>query len=145
MNKERFPEDFLFQLTDEEKTEVVTNCDHLCRLKYSPTFPYAFTEHGTVMAANILKSSRAVQMSVFIVRAFIKICEQLMATVTLAQRLAEVEKILLVHDTALQDLYLKIRPLLLPPEEPKKKKIGFDIRESGAKYRTKKLKREKGE
>src|SRR3990167_1643754 len=53
-NKERFPGDFMFQLTKDEKTEVVTNCDHLQRLRFSPTLPYAFTEHGTIMLANVL-------------------------------------------------------------------------------------------
>ena len=52
-NKDRFPEDFIFQLTDDEKTKVVTNCDHLGKLKYSPTLPYAFTEHGAVMAGTV--------------------------------------------------------------------------------------------
>jgi len=76
--------------------------------------PYAFTEHGAIMAATVLNSSRAVEMSVFVVRAFVKMREQLLATATLAKRLAEVEKLLLTHDSALRDLYQKIRPLLLP-------------------------------
>ncbi len=100
--------------------------------------PYAFTEHGAIMAANILKSSKAVEMSVFIVRAFIKMREQLMATATLAKRLAEVEKVLLIHDSAVRDLYEKIRPLLLLPDEPPKKRIGFGVKESRARYRIRK-------
>ena len=60
-NADRFPNDFLFQLTDEEKQEVVTNCDHLARLKFSKTRPYAFTEHGALMAANVLNSPEAVK------------------------------------------------------------------------------------
>jgi len=86
------------------------------------------------MAATVLNSSKAVEMSVFVVRAFVKMREQLMATATLAKRLADVEKLLLTHDSALRDLYLKIRPLLLPPPEPGKKKIGFGVREARAKY-----------
>jgi hypothetical protein len=58
-NKERFPQDFVFQLSKEEKIELVTNCDHLSRLKHSSTLPYAFTEHGAIMVANVLKSGRA--------------------------------------------------------------------------------------
>ena len=58
-NVERFPADFMFQLTNEEKAEVVANCDHLVRLKYSPMLPYAFTEHGAIMAASVLNSERA--------------------------------------------------------------------------------------
>ena len=105
--------------------------------------PTAFTEHGAIMAASVLNSPKAVEMSVFIVRAFIKMREQLLATATLAKRLAEVEKLLLVHDSALRDLYQKIQPLLMPPEEPAKNRIGFDVRESRAKYRAKKLKKPK--
>lgn len=70
-NGRRFPDDFMFQLTADEKAEVVANCDHLRRLKFSPTLPYAFTEHGTIMAANVLNSERAVHASVEVVRAFV--------------------------------------------------------------------------
>jgi len=59
-NHDRFPEDFMFRLTAEEKGEVVTNCDHLSKLKYSSTLPYAFTEHGAIMAANVLNAPRAI-------------------------------------------------------------------------------------
>ncbi|MFH0939747.1 MAG: ORF6N domain-containing protein [Planctomycetota bacterium] len=76
-NIERFPPDFMFRLTDEEKIEVVTNCDHLARLKFSPVLPYAFTEHGAIMAANILNSKRAVEASMYVVRAFIRLREVL--------------------------------------------------------------------
>jgi len=67
-NRERFPEDFMFQLTTEEKAEVVANCDHLSRLKFSPASPYAFTEHGAVMAASVLNTPRAIEVSIFVVR-----------------------------------------------------------------------------
>ena len=71
-NADRFPPDFSFQLTEEEKAEVVANCDHLERLKFSTILPRAFTEHGAIMAANVRKSRRAAHMSVFVVRAFVK-------------------------------------------------------------------------
>jgi hypothetical protein len=103
-----------------------------------------FTEYGALMAANILNSSRAIEMSVFIIRAFIKMREQLLATATLAKRLAEVEKVLLVHDSALRDLYQKIEPLLMPPEESEKKRIGFQVREKKKKYRSLKIAGKKG-
>ena len=122
---------------------MVANCDHLTKLKFSKALPHAFTEHGAIMAANVLNSHQAIEMSVFIVRAFVKMREQLLTTATLAKRLAEVEKLLLVHDSALGDLYQKIQPLLMPPEEPEKKRIGFDVRESRVKYRTKKPKNKK--
>ncbi len=98
--------------------------------------PYAFTEHGAIMAATVLNSPKAVEMSVFVVRAFIKMREQLLATTTLAKRLAEVEKLLLTHDSALRDLYQKIRPLLLPPPEQERKAIGFCVKERRAQYRS---------
>lgn len=72
------PADFRFQLTKEEKQEVVTNCDHLQNLKYSPVLPYAFTEHGALMAANVLNSDQANQMSVYIVRAFVRLRETIL-------------------------------------------------------------------
>jgi len=72
-NRDRFPEDFMFQLTENEKAEVVANCDHLRRLKFSPNLPYAFTEHGAIMLATILNSSIAVQASIQVVRAFVKL------------------------------------------------------------------------
>jgi hypothetical protein len=70
-NRDRFPPDFTFQLNANEKKEVVTNCDHLAKLRFSPRLPYAFTEHGTIMAATILNSPRAVEVRVFVVRAFV--------------------------------------------------------------------------
>ena len=60
-NKDRFPEDFMFQLTSNEKQEVIANCDHLEKLKFSRTNPYAFTEHGTIMLANVLNTSTAIE------------------------------------------------------------------------------------
>ena len=72
-NESKFPTDFRFQLTKEEKQEVVTNCDHLKTLKYSPVLPYAFTEHGALIASNVLNSDQANAMSVYIVRAFVRL------------------------------------------------------------------------
>ena len=74
-NRKRFPADFMFQLTSREKAEVVANCDHLTRLKFSPTNPFAFTEHGAVMVASVINSERAVEVSVYVVRAFVKLRE----------------------------------------------------------------------
>jgi hypothetical protein len=71
-NIERFPGDFMFQLTAQEKAEVVANCDHLTKLKFSRFLPFAFTEHGTIMAANVVNSSTAIEASLYVVRAFVK-------------------------------------------------------------------------
>ncbi len=146
-NRDRFPKDFAFQLTASEFaslqsqnttstsknmwSQIATTSSK--RRKTNP--PYAFTEHGAIMVATVLNSPRAVEMSVFVVRAFVKMREQLLATVDLAKRLAEVEKDLLTHDVALRDLYQQLRPMLLPPPTPDRKPIGFDIRERRAAYR----------
>jgi len=124
-NTDRFPADFVFRLTPKEKMEVVTNCDHLARLKFSPVLPRAFTEHGAIMAATVLNSPQAVAMSVYVVRAFIRMREQLAANAAILKRLAEIDKTLLQHDAALRDIYHKLLPLLQPAPEPPKRRIGF--------------------
>ena len=124
-NVERFPNDFMFQLSDVEKQEVVTNCDHLSRLKYSKARPYAFTEHGALMLASVLNSDRAIAMSIYVIKAFVKMREELMANETVLSRLAEIDKTLLIHDEGLRDLYQKLMPLLEPEPEKEKRKIGF--------------------
>ena len=91
-NKERFPVDFMFQLTKEEKDEVVTNCDHLKRLKFSPTLPHAFTEHGAIMLATILNSPVAVQSSIQVVRAFVRLRQMLASNADLARKLDTLER-----------------------------------------------------
>jgi hypothetical protein len=135
-NSARFPEDFAFLLTPEEKTEVVTNCDHLRRLKFSPVSPRAFTEHGALMAANILNSPRAVAISVYVIRAFVRMRGELAANAAILKRLAEIDKALLIHDVALREIFEKLRPLLAPPPPPPKPEIGFHVKEDPVQYRT---------
>jgi hypothetical protein len=124
-NSERFPKDFIFQLNAAEKLEVITNCDHLKRLKFAKSLPLAFTEHGALMAATVLNSPQAVSMSVYVVRAFIQMREQLLANREILKRLTEIDKTLLQHDSVLRDIYRKLLPLLQPPPEPPKRRIGF--------------------
>jgi hypothetical protein len=151
-NRIRFPHDFVFQLKAEEFSRLrfqsgISNAGPDGERGRDMRFqigtasrrnirhlPYAFTEHGAIMAATVLNSPRAVEMSVFVVRAFVKMREHFATTRELARRLAEIEKQLVVHDSALVDLYEKIRPLLLPPEEPPQKPIGFSVREARARY-----------
>lgn len=90
-NQERFPADFLFQLTAAEKQEVVANCDHLAKLKFSKTLPYAFTEHGAIQAANVLASPQAIEMGVYVVRAFVRLRELVVSNKELALSLDELE------------------------------------------------------
>ena len=90
-NIERFPEDFMFQLTDQEKENVIANCDHLNKLKYSRTNPYAFTEHGTIMLASVLNTTTAIEVSVLIVRAFVKLRQLLSTHKDLEKKILELE------------------------------------------------------
>ncbi|WP_372847330.1 ORF6N domain-containing protein [Pontiella sp.] len=130
-NAERFPEDFIFRLTVTEKAEVVANCDHLQNLKFSSQLPAAFTEHGAIMAASILNSPEAVAMSVFVVRAFVQMRERLAANAEILKRLAEIDKTLLEHNDALSIIWQQLQPLLEPPPDPPKRKIGFDYKGEG--------------
>jgi len=91
-NRDRFPDDFMFQLTKEEKEEVVTNCDHLSKLKFSPSLPNAFTEHGAIMVATILNSPIAVKSSIQVVRAFVRLREMIATNKELARKLDALEK-----------------------------------------------------
>ena len=114
-NLERFPSDFMFQLTAEEKQEVVTNCDHLAKLKFSSSLPNAFTEHGALMLGNVLKSSRAVEISVLVVRVFVQIREMLSTHKELAIKLEELERKISSHDQAIAGLIDAIRKLMQVP------------------------------
>jgi len=125
-NLERFPKDFMFRLNPEEKEEVVTNCDHLRKLKFSPVLPFVFTEHGALMLANVLNSKRAVQMSIFIVRTFIKLRELLLTHEELIYRLARVEHKVGKHDREIQEILEAIRKLTEQPPEPVRA-IGFQL------------------
>jgi hypothetical protein len=87
--------------------------------------PWAFTEHGALQVANILRSDRAIAMSVYVIRAFIEQREKLAANAAILKRLAEIDKTLLEHDTVLRDIYQKLLPLLAPPPEPPRRQIGF--------------------
>ena len=86
-NQDRFPEDFMFQLTEKEKAEVVAICDHLKKLKYSPALPNVFTEHRAIMIATILNSPVAVQTSIHVVRTFVRLRQMLASNKELAKRL----------------------------------------------------------
>ncbi len=146
-NRKRFPRDFAFQLTKDEvahlrsqivtgsqkpailRSQIATSSSHGGR-RYRP---YAFTEHGALQAANILNSRRAVQMSVFVIRAFIKMRETLLGTRELAKKLAELEKQLTgrldTHEVAIVNVLQQIMRLLNPPPPPPappRPKIGFN-------------------
>ena len=125
-NAQRFPEDFVFRLTKKEWREVVANCDHLGKSLFSNTLPTAFTEQGALMASTVLRSAQAIQMSIYIVRAFVRMREAMSANEMILRRLAEIDKTLLMHDEGLRDLYQKLMPLLEPGPEPERRKIVFN-------------------
>jgi len=124
-NRARFPVDFMFRLTKTEhknmRSQIVTS-NPRGGARY---LPYAFTEHGALMAANVLNSSQAVKMSLYVIRAFVKSRDELAANSAMVKRLAQIDNTLFLHDSALRDLYQKLRPLLAPPPEPQKPRIGF--------------------
>ena len=125
-NIEKFPDDFLFQLTKQEY-QTLTSQSAISKTGRGGrrTHPWAFTEHGALQGANILNSPAASAMSVYVIRAFIQLRDEFAANATLEKRLAIIEKTLISHDTTLRDVIQKIRPLLLPPNEVPKRRIGF--------------------
>jgi hypothetical protein len=134
-NISRFPEDFAFQLTAEELTklrsQIATSSFHGGR-RYRP---WVFTEHGAIMLASVLNSDIAAQASVRVVRAFVRLREMVAANAQLAAKLEELEKRLDSHDEAIVDLFAALKQLLEPPEPPKRREIGFHVRENAARYR----------
>jgi len=136
-NLKRFPQDFMFKLTQPEKDQVITICDHLKNLKYAKALPNAFTEHGAIMVASVLNTERAVQISVFVVRAFVKLREMLSTHKELAHKLAALERKLQNHDESIRSLVVAIRQLMRPPEpETPKKRIGFLVEEPHVPYKS---------
>ncbi|MEW6670497.1 MAG: ORF6N domain-containing protein [Thermodesulfobacteriota bacterium] len=132
-NRERFPEDFMFQLSQDEKDEVVANCDHLSRLKYSHSLPYVSTEHGAIMAASVLNTPRAIEMSVIVVRAFVRLRMLLTTQAQLVVKMAELERRLEGHDEEIHAIFEAVRQLMAPPKEDRKK-IGFTVKEKQKVY-----------
>ena len=134
-NRERFPEDFMFRVTQKEAEALRASRSQIVTLKRGQNIkylPYAFTEYGALMAANILNSARAVQMSIFVVRAFAKMREALRGTPELARKLAALEKKLTarldVHEAAIVQVLREVMQILNPPPAPPelpRRRIGF--------------------
>lgn len=139
-NLKRFPADFMFRLSPKEKEEVVTNCDHLKVLRFSPHLPYAFTEHGAIMLASILNSEAATHASVQVVRAFIRLRQILSGNKSLALKLQELESKVGKLDDEMKVIFDAIRQLMIPIEKSKRR-IGFHPpnQEKGARSRKKRV------
>lgn len=125
-NQDRFPEDFMYQLTLQEvrdlRSQNVTSSFHGGRRH----LPYVFTEHGTLMLASILNSKRAVEMSLLIVRVFVKLREMLSAHKELSQKLTRLERKIESHDEEIRTLFEAIRQLIAVPQKPQRR-IGFTV------------------
>jgi len=132
-NERRFPPDFMFRLTKEEKKELVTNCDRFQTLKHSSASPSAFTEQGVAMLSSVLNNERAIQVNIAIMRAFVRLRQLLGSHKELARKLEELEGHLKDHDKQIQTIFSAIRQLMAPPAAPQKK-IGFQIKEKRAAY-----------
>jgi len=137
-NADRFPSDFLFRLSHAEhenlRSQIVTSNVGRGGRRY---LPYAFTEHGAIMAATVLNSERAVEMSIFVVRAFVRMREALLSNQKIVSKLGELERRLESHDSDIQQLIEAIRELMTPPE-PNRRKIGFEFPVATAKAHGKK-------
>ena len=126
-NEDRFPADFMFQLSGEEQQSLrLQNATSKTTRGGRRYLPYAFTEHGAIMAATVLNSDRAVEMSVFVVRAFVRLREILAANQQLASKIDELEQRLDTHDASIQELIEAIRELMAP-DPPSGRRIGFQL------------------
>jgi hypothetical protein len=134
-NSDRFPPDFMFQLTKEDADSLTfqTGMSKTERRGGRRYLPYAFTEQGVAMLSSVLKSERAIQVNVAIMRAFVRFREALSTSKVLAQKLAELEKRMASHDKNIRTLFQALRELMTKPEPPRKS-IGFQVKEPKARY-----------
>jgi len=126
-NIARFPAEFMFKLTDDELSELVTNCDRFKTLKHSSSAPYAFTEHGIAMISSVLNSEKAIAVNIQIIKAFIKLRHFVISQTDTNEQIAEIRKFLMMYveknDKRVNDIIVALNNLLEQP--PKTKKIGF--------------------
>ena len=137
-NGDRFPADFMFELSADEARILkcqtgISNTGHGGRRR---SRPYAFTEQGVAMLSSVLRSDRAVQVNIAIMRAFVSLRRILASSESLARKLAEMERQLEGHDQAIKSLFAAIRELMTPPTTPERE-IGFHVKEDKVAYRTK--------
>jgi hypothetical protein len=128
-NIDRFPADFMFQLSKTEKDKVVTNCDHLSPLKFSPALPYAFTEQGVAMLSSVLRSKRAVEVNIAIMRTFVKLREILAGNEALRRKIEAMER---QYDEQFK-LVFKVLSEMIMPSQKSKSQIGYLAEDKGHK------------
>ncbi len=126
-NRERFPEEFMFRLTPEERNELVTNWHRFKTLKHSYSTPYAFTENGVAMLASVLNSERAVKISIHIIKTFVKLRRWVATSKDLARKLEELETRVGEHDEEIRLIFEALHELINPrePKEKPRRRMGF--------------------
>lgn len=129
-NARRFPSDFMFRLTKEERAELVTNCDRFQPLKHSSATPCAFTEQGVAMLSSVLNSDRAIEVNILIMRAFVRLRRMISSHKKLLNKLDEMES---KYDEQFRIVFEAIGQLMIPPDKPNKR-IGFEVKEPKALY-----------
>ena len=122
-NKKRFPQDFMFQLTKEERDKVITICDNLKKLKFYPALPHVFTEQGVAMLSSILSSERAIMVNIQIMRTFTKLKEMINSHKKLKQKIETIEK---KYDQQFKIVFDAIKQLIKEPDKPKRR-VGFYV------------------
>lgn len=123
-NIERFPEDFMFRLNKSETGELVTNCDRLKSLKHVASNPAVFTEQGVAMLSSVLKSERAVQVNIAIMRAFVQMREAASAHKNILKKIDDLERVAVSHDSKIEMIFEAIKELSAEAKKPRRK-IGF--------------------
>jgi hypothetical protein len=132
-NRNRFPSDFMFELTNEENRSLRSQNVILEPGRYSKYLPFAFTEQGVAMLSSVLNSERAIEVNIAIMRVFVRLREIMATHKELAFKLAEHEDRLEGHDEQIQNIFEAIRQLMRPPDRPRKK-IGFEVKERAGRY-----------
>src|SRR5260370_21161369 len=136
-NLQRFPADFMFQLTEEEAESLIFQIGRSKGRGGRRHFPYAFTEQGVAMLSSVLRSEQSIRVNVAIMRSFVRLRETLALHKELARKLTELEQRIEGHDTAIRSLFEAIRQLMAPPAAPPKPEIGFHVKEDAVPYRIK--------
>ena len=126
-NIARFPNEFMFKLSEKEKSELVANCDRFGTLKHSTSLPYAFNEHGIAMLSSVLNSERAIQVNIMIIKAFIRLRRILSDHKELAQKVEELERKHSKHEIEITTIFKVLKKLMEPKPEPTTKRIGFVV------------------
>jgi phage regulator Rha-like protein len=132
-NIKRFPEDFMFELTEDENRALRSQNVTLKRGQHSKYLPFAFTEQGVAMLSSILNSDRAIEVNIAIMRAFVQLRKMIASNEDLAKKLKELERVIEKHDKDIGLIFEAIRELMTPPEKPPKK-IGFEVSEDRSSY-----------